>query len=59
MTIYQSLKNDHDNVEELLQKLRNSQGGSANQSTFQTMKMELIVHSKAERRCSIRRPRPQ
>jgi hemerythrin superfamily protein len=48
MTIYQSLKNDHDNVEELLQKLRNSQGGSANQSTFQTMKMELIVHSKAE-----------
>ena len=48
MTIYQSLKNDHDNVEELLQKLRNAQGAGAEEGTFQKMKMELIIHSKAE-----------
>ena len=48
MTIYESLKSDHDKVEELLQKLKKAQGGKADERTFQAMKTELILHSKAE-----------
>jgi len=48
MTIYESLKSDHDKVEKLLQKLNKAQGAEADERTFQTMKTELILHSKAE-----------
>ena len=49
MTVYESLKSDHDKVEKLLQKLNKAQGAEADERTFQTMKTELILHS---------RPRP-
>ena len=48
MTIYESLKSDHDKVEKLLQKLNKAQSAEADERTFQTMKTELILHSKAE-----------
>jgi K+/H+ antiporter YhaU regulatory subunit KhtT len=48
MTIYQSLKNDHDKVQELMQKLKKGQGPKTDERTFETMKLELLVHAKAE-----------
>ena len=48
MTVYESLKSDHDKVEKLLQKLNKAQSAEADERTFQTMKTELILHSKAE-----------
>ena len=48
MTIYQSLKNDHGKVQELMQTLKRGQGSESDQRTFETMKTELLVHAKAE-----------
>lgn len=48
MSIYQSLKADHDKVKEIMQKLRRGQGPRAEEQSFKTLKNELRVHSKAE-----------
>ena len=48
MSIYQSLKNDHDAVQDLMQKLKKGQGPKADERSFATLKEELTLHSKAE-----------
>jgi hemerythrin superfamily protein len=48
MSIYQSLKNDHDAVQDVMQKLKKGQGPKADERSFATLKEELTLHSKAE-----------
>ena len=48
MSIYQTLKNDHDAVQDLMQKLKKGQGPKADERSFATLKEELTLHSKAE-----------
>jgi hemerythrin superfamily protein len=48
MTIYQTLKNDHDTVQELMQRLKKGQGAESDQRSFETLKMEILLHAKAE-----------
>ncbi len=48
MTIYQTLKNDHDKVQELIRKLKKGQGANADEGTFESLKMEILLHAKAE-----------
>lgn len=48
MTIYQTLKNDHDTVEKLLQKLKKGQGPKIDERTFETLKTEVLLHAHAE-----------
>ena len=48
MSIYQTLKNDHDTVQDLMQRLKKGQGPKADERSFATLKEELTLHSKAE-----------
>ena len=48
MTIYQTLKNDHDTVQELMQRLKKGQGAASDKRSFETLKTEILLHAKAE-----------
>ena len=48
MTIYQTLKNDHDTVQELMQRLKKRQGAESDQRSFDRLKLEILLHAKAE-----------